>query len=135
VYDLQNDPDEVHDLTSPEEIEKLPMATVGKLGKAILDHIFEIRDLGFLPEDELHQRTAGISPYSYVRSPNDLLLIRIGHYAWLAQPAQNMRGRGTGEEKENQPLFRLMETHLTARLKHDEAAQRYWAALDLFCTF
>ena len=58
LYDLQADPDEVNNLVeSPEHQAKLK-----ELRKAQQDWCREIRDLGFLPEGEIHSRSQGTTP-------------------------------------------------------------------------
>lgn len=63
LYDLQNDPDEVKNLAAdPAHAE-----TLKRLRKAQHDLAIEIRDVGFLPEGELHSRFGGASPYDGAR--------------------------------------------------------------------
>jgi uncharacterized sulfatase len=59
LYDLQNDPDEVHNLAdSPEHQDVL-----ARLQKAHQDWAREIKDVGFLSEWEMHERSQGTTPY------------------------------------------------------------------------
>ncbi|MFH1719398.1 MAG: sulfatase-like hydrolase/transferase [Planctomycetota bacterium] len=59
LYDLQTDPDEVKNLAdSPEHKEVLQ-----RLRKVQQQWVRDIRDLGFLPEDEIHSRAKGTTPY------------------------------------------------------------------------
>jgi uncharacterized sulfatase len=59
LYDLENDPDEVRNLAA------LPQyrTVLERFRKVQREHLVRIRDLGFLPEDEIHARTKGDSPY------------------------------------------------------------------------
>lgn len=61
LYDLRNDPDEVINVAGA----KAHLVVLQRLRKAQRDHALEIRDVGFLPEDEIHRRatTAGSTPY------------------------------------------------------------------------
>jgi uncharacterized sulfatase len=59
LYDLQSDRDEVHNLaTKPEHAE-----TLARLRQAQESLALKIRDVGLLPEGEMHQRAEGTTPY------------------------------------------------------------------------
>ncbi len=63
LYDLQTDPDEVHNLAdSPEH-----RPVLERLRQAQRDHAAAIRDICFLPEGEIHSRSAGSTPYELAR--------------------------------------------------------------------
>jgi len=65
LYDLRNDRDEVVNLVdAPEYAEVLE-----KLREAHESWEHQIRDIGFLPEAELHARAAGSTPYEVARDP------------------------------------------------------------------
>ncbi|MEO8026023.1 MAG: sulfatase, partial [Bryobacteraceae bacterium] len=59
LYDLENDPDEVHNLAPLEEHRE----TLDRMFTEQQRHAAEIRDLGYLPESEIHRRAAGAAPY------------------------------------------------------------------------
>lgn len=59
LYDLQNDPDEVRNLAQSSSHRKI----LERLRKAQRDHALKIRDVGFLPEGEVHSRSEGSTPY------------------------------------------------------------------------
>ncbi|MEO7652652.1 MAG: sulfatase-like hydrolase/transferase [Bryobacteraceae bacterium] len=59
LYDLNTDRDEVRNLASSRQ----HRAVLGKMRKAQRDLALRIRDVGFLPEDEIHKRSAQSSPY------------------------------------------------------------------------
>ncbi len=61
LYDLQNDPDEVHNLAS----DPAHTARLTKMRTALREHMLQVRDLGLLPEGEMHARSEGSSPYEY----------------------------------------------------------------------
>ena len=59
LYDLETDPDEVNNLVDSKEHQ----AILKELRGALYGWCEEIRDVGFLPEGEIHSRSAGTSPY------------------------------------------------------------------------
>ncbi len=61
LYDLQSDPDEVHNLAGSAAHQE----TLAKLRKAQQDLARKIRDVGFVPEGERLARSAGSSPYDF----------------------------------------------------------------------
>ncbi len=63
LYDLENDPDQVNNLASAPE----HGAHRERLALALRNHLLGIRDLGFLPEGEMHWRAAamGAVPWAY----------------------------------------------------------------------
>jgi len=59
LYDLQTDPSEVHNLSnSPKH-----RSVLRRMRKAQRDQARRIRDVGLLPEDEIHSRSVGSTPY------------------------------------------------------------------------
>lgn len=63
LYDLVNDPDEVRNLASSPEHRQI----AARMRGALSGHILQARDLGFLPEAEIHSRAeeVGLAPYEY----------------------------------------------------------------------
>jgi uncharacterized sulfatase len=61
LYDLQTDLDEVHNLAAAPE----QRAMLEKLRAALRENETRIRDVGLLPEGEMHRRSAGGSPYDF----------------------------------------------------------------------
>ncbi|MEW6304621.1 MAG: sulfatase-like hydrolase/transferase [Verrucomicrobiota bacterium] len=110
LYDLQNDPDEVNNLAgSPAHQDVLK-----RLRQAQQDLALKIRDVGFLPEGEIHSRAEGSTPYD------------IGH------------------DDAKYPFKRVFETaeaasllkaaalpQLKKALKDGDSAVRYWGALGI----
>lgn len=110
LYDLANDPDEVHNLADTPEHRKI----LQRMRRAQQDLAVRIRDVGFLPEPEIHSRSQGSSPYE------------VGH------------------DNRKYPLERIMATaELASSLKADalpelkkafqdpDSAVRYWAAMGI----
>ena len=64
LYDLDNDPDEVNNLAKSKKHADILMS----MRRAHLDHINQIIDVGFLPEGEIHSRSAGSNPYDMART-------------------------------------------------------------------
>ena len=110
LYDLRADPDEVHDLAG----DPRHAATLVRLRGALRDHLFATRDLGFLPEPELHARTGGGAPYDLGQDDARYPLAEIVEIADLA----TRPGVPAAAE-------------LTAALGHADSAVRYWGAIGL----
>jgi uncharacterized sulfatase len=110
LYDLQADPDEVKNLAgSPEH-----QAVLGELRKAQQEHVLKIRDVGFLPESEMHRRSAGSTPYELGHDPKKYPLEKI---LAMAELASSLKLAATPQ--------------LTDGLKDADSGVRYWAALGL----
>ena len=110
LYDLQADPDEVNNLAdSPEHA-----AIKAELRKAQQDLALRIRDLGFLPEDEVHTRSKDSTPYDigHDKSKYDLETIMA-----TAEKATSGKAEDMG--------------HCIEQLTHKDSAVRYWAAMGI----
>lgn len=110
LYDLENDPDEVHNLADSAEHREI----LERFRKAQHEWILDIRDLGFLPEHEIHTRSTGTMPYEMSHDPQQYSLERILQTADLASS-----------------LKRGAVPALTQALADRDSAVRYWAALGL----
>ncbi len=111
LYDLQNDPDEVHNLANSAEHQ----GVLKKLRTAQEALAVQVRDLGFLPEGELHSRAgASSTPYDVGRFPSKYDLPRIMEVAGYA---------ASGDPGDTQAL--------TRNLSDSDSAVRYWAATGL----
>ncbi len=110
LYDLENDPDEVNNLAqSPQH-----QAIKAKLKKAQIDLAIKIRDVGFLPEDEIHVNEAEITPYELGHDPSRYPMEKVLIAAELASSL---------EPGVDQQLVKL--------LNDETSAVRYWAAMGL----
>ena len=80
LYDLTTDPDEVNNLADSPQHKPI----LDRLRKAQRQLALEIRDLGFLSEDEIHNRSKGATPYEMGHNPDKYPLERIMKTAELA---------------------------------------------------
>jgi uncharacterized sulfatase len=110
LYDLESDPDEVHNLASSPAHQQV----LARLREALRQHMRQIRDVGLLPEGEMHARAAGGSPYDMARDEARYPLPRILETAELASA-----------------LEPTTTPQLVAALQDADSAVRYWGALGL----
>jgi Sulfatase len=110
LYDLRDDPDEVHNLAGSPEHRSIR----DRLRKAQQDLARETRDLGFLPEGERFRRSGGASPYD------------LGH-----DDARYPFGRAFATAELASMLRPDALPALKSSLVDDAAAVRYWAMLGI----
>jgi len=111
LYDLQSDPDEVHNLAGSTEHQ----AVLQKLRTAQESLAVRIRDVGFLPEGELHSRAGETStPYE------------VGHDTSRYDLKRIMQVAGNAASGDPAATESLMKD-----LSDDDSAVRYWAATGL----
>ena len=110
LYDLQSDPDEVHNLAgSPQHA-----ATLERMRQAERDWILRVRDVGLLPEHQIHARGAGSNPYE------------MGHDT-VGYPLEDiLKAAECASQLDLQAIPQLMEY-----LSSDDAGVRYWGVLGL----
>jgi len=110
LYDLQSDPDEVHNLVNLPERQ----GVLAELRQAQHAHFLKMRDVGFLCEAEMHRRSAGTTPYEVGHDAQQYPLEKVLAMAETAS--------GLGPD---------VLPQLTAGLKDAESGVRYWAAMGL----
>ena len=110
LYDLPSDRDEDHNLAAAPE----QRATLEKLRGALREHELRIRDVGLLPEGEMHRRSAGGAPYDMGHDDAKFPFARIFEGAWLA----------SGLDAGATPA-------LTRALGDGDSGVRYWSVLGL----
>jgi arylsulfatase A-like enzyme len=110
LYDLKADPDEVNNLARSSE----HRAKLRELREVLQDWCREIRDLGFLPEGEIHSRSAGSTPGDMARDDSKYPFDRI--FA-AAEIATTRRAKDLPTIKKN--------------LKDSDSAVRYWGVIGL----
>ena len=108
LYDLQADPDETVNLAgSPQH-----KATLERFRKAHHEHELAVRDLGLLPEGEIHARAGKSAPYDMGRDPK---LFPVERILAAADVASSMQPGATAR--------------LATFLKDTDNAVRYWGAM------
>ncbi|PHS17473.1 MAG: sulfatase [Blastopirellula sp.] len=108
LYDLETDPDEVVNLANSAKHQ----AIKNELKTALHNWQAEIRDVGFLPEDEIHTRSKDSSPYEVGHDPKQYDLEKIQA---IAEVASEMNPNNTSK--------------LVAALRDKDSAVRYWGAM------
>lgn len=108
LFDLQADPDETNNLAaSPEH-----KAVVERMRKAQQALVARVRDVGFLPEGEIHARSKGSTPYEMARTA------AFPHAKIVAAAEAASNGKAS-------------VSALSKGLKDPDSAVRYWAAQGL----
>ncbi len=109
LYDLESDPDEVKNLAALPEYHQV----LDRFHRAQRDLALGIRDVGFLPEDDMHRRAEEKTPYAVGHAP-DYPVRRIVGTAEMASS-----------------LVKGETPRLTILLADPDNAVRYWAALGI----
>lgn len=110
LYDLQSDPDEVHNLAANSEY----ATTLEKMRRAQEELALKIRDVGLLPEGEMHQRAEGTTPYE------------MGHDDKLYPVARILKAAGDASSMKAESIAALKAGFADA-----DNAVRYWSAMGL----
>ncbi|MBI4875959.1 MAG: sulfatase-like hydrolase/transferase [Acidobacteria bacterium] len=104
LYDLDHDRDEVNNLAGSSQHKE----TLERLRKAQQDLALKIRDVGFLPEGEIHSRSKGSTPYQVGHDDSRYPLKRIMGMADLTATPALLKG-----------------------LSDPDSAVRYWAVMGI----
>ncbi len=110
LYDLENDPDAVNNLADSPDHRKI----LDKLQKELREWELRIRDVGFLPEGEIHSRSQGSTPYEMGHDPTQYPLEAILTAA----------ERASSQKEEDLPQLKNW-------LVHSDSCIRYWAAMGI----
>jgi uncharacterized sulfatase len=110
LYDLQNDPDEVNNLAASPAHQDI----LKRMRKAQQEFALRIRDVGFLPEGEIHSRSKDSNPYEMGHDENKYPMREIMDTAELASSLK---------------LDALPQ--LKKALEDNDSAVRYWGALGI----
>ena len=108
LYDLETDPDEVHNLARSKDHSDV----MKRMRKAHRKWAAEIRDVGFLPEAEIHSRAGDDSPYEMGHDDSRYDFDTV----FQAASAASRKGKKTTEK-------------LAELIKSGDSAVRYWAAM------
>lgn len=110
LYDLKNDPDEVNNLANSLQHQEI----LQRMRQAQQDLAVKIRDIGFLPEGEIHTRSAGSTPYEMAHDDAKYPLAKI---MAVAEQASSLKIDALDD--------------LTTAITDEDSAVRYWAAMGL----
>lgn len=115
LYDLQVDPDEVNNLAKSADHTEI----LQRLRSAHRDHVFKIRDLGFIPEGERHDLVGSQSPYDFSHELENYPLEEIFEAAQLASAI---------DDKSDDRIAKLVQM---ATDKSIDESISYWGALGI----
>jgi N-sulfoglucosamine sulfohydrolase len=107
LYDIRNDPDEVHNLVQ----DPASHATLIRLRDALDQWLLEIQDTGFMPEGEMITRSRGNPVYTMIRERDSYDVARCKRAAEIASSGQG----------------NLAE--LKTLMKDEDPAVRYWGVI------
>lgn len=110
LYDVEADPHQIHNLAEDARYR----AVLEEMRTALREHVFAVRDSGFLPEPEMHRRAAPTSIYEFVHDPTRYPLEKIYAAAELAA------------RYDRQAIPQLVEL-----LADPDSGVRYWAVMGL----
>ena len=108
LYDLESDPDEVNNLARSKDHSDV----MKRMRMAHRSWAAEIRDIGFLPEAEIHSRAGDDSPYEMGHDNSRYNFNAI----FKAANAASRKGKKNTEQ-------------LSGLIRSDDSAVRYWAAM------
>ena len=110
LYDLQADPDEIRNLAgTPDQ-----RATLERFRKALREWLLAMRDVGFLPEGEIHSRSQSSTPYEMGHNSK---LYPMESILDAADLASSLQPRATAA--------------LLKAMQDEDGAVRYWGAMGI----
>ena len=110
LYDLEKDPHEVNNLAALPGYKNV----IERFRKVQRDYLLKIRDVGFLPEDEIHARSKGDTPYEMGHDAARYAIGEVLHMADLATSGKDGAEAG-----------------LRAGLESKDSAVRWWGVRGL----
>jgi len=108
LYDLKNDPDEIHNLANSDKHRDV----LKRMRRAQREQAMRIRDVGFLPENQIHGRAKGSTPYEMGHDDSKYPMADV---LAAAERASSLRADDFAAAK--------------ADFTHQDSAVRYWAAM------
>ncbi len=115
LYDLQVDPDEVNNLAKSTEHREI----LQRMRTAHRDHVFKIRDVGFISEGQRHDLVGGQSPYEFSHDRGNYPLEEVFEAAQVASAI---------DDKSDDTIAKL--SRLAADKNRDPSVS-YWGALGI----
>ncbi len=109
-YDLEKDQDEVNNLIDSPDHQDI----IKRLRSAQQKKALDIRDVGFLPEDEVHSRSKGSTPYEM---GHDASKYSMDNIFAMADAASNLKDKFIDK--------------CLAGLANEDSAVRYWGAMGI----
>jgi len=110
LYDFENDPHEIHNLAESAEHQEV----LKRMRKVQIEQMRTIRDLGLMPEWEMHTRIPGVTPYEMARRGDDVFPVE------RILSVIDLHGQDAGAV-----------SRLITLASADDAAIRYWAVVGL----
>lgn len=110
LYDLQADPDEIHNLAA----DPANHSIIERMSQALRRWQADIRDLGFLPENQIHTRSVGTTPFEMGHDNRSYPYARIRQVAEAASSLKN-----------DEETLQAIATGFNSL----DSAGRYWAAM------
>lgn len=115
LYDLKVDPDEVNNLAKSSDHAEI----LQRMRDAHRDHVFKIRDVGFIPEGERVDLVGSQSPYDFSHEPENYPIEQVFEAAQLASAI---------DDQSDETIAKLASL---ATDKNLDVSVSYWGALGI----